>query len=434
MMKTIRFILIALYAAACISCEEAPREFVGTLSPYISIYDVRNLYDGEDVVLTSENLSEASMIVGVVNSSATDGNAPEGTVVIQNVRRSVTCGISIELGDASSTLDLGDSIAVNVVGKTLTRQNGALMIRGISSEDVEVLSEGHTLSPVSVTIDELYENPEDYECLYVSVSNCLLSDSEMAGQKYGGDLTVNAGDELSDIIISVRDGSSIADLTIPETPTTYCGLFFYDDDVTLRIMPVTEDDIIARYMILGWDMSWYYNNYEYTEDCPAYYVRENIGECVLKRGPSLESQTASNAFSSAWPVDADLASAQANGSYYEFSIVPENGAEISVYSIDIALRVQTSAPDNYMWFYSIDGGETFEAMSEMLTFQGSKYDNDGIMQPTLDVSSVTALQNFTTPVIIRLYAWGATQEGRSFRIGKTLSTRQYAVAIEGEVS
>ena len=74
---------LLLLVAACEKHDYA----AGTLSPITSLDDVRALYKGADVVLSKENLMEASQITGVVISNPDSGNVAAGIVVLQNRQR-----------------------------------------------------------------------------------------------------------------------------------------------------------------------------------------------------------------------------------------------------------------------------------------------------------------------------------------------------------
>src|SRR4051794_23070717 len=70
-----------------------------TISPYISIYDVRDLYNGSDITLSKDNMFGAAKITGTVVSDHSGGNLPAGLLVLQDQRRlSQLRGISVAIG------------------------------------------------------------------------------------------------------------------------------------------------------------------------------------------------------------------------------------------------------------------------------------------------------------------------------------------------
>src|SRR3954469_16584256 len=66
----------------------------GQVSPYIAIYDIRNLYKGTDVTLTTDNMLGSEKIAAMVVSDHSGGNLPAGLLVVQDNRRLQLRGIS----------------------------------------------------------------------------------------------------------------------------------------------------------------------------------------------------------------------------------------------------------------------------------------------------------------------------------------------------
>jgi hypothetical protein len=93
-MKKIYLYLAALGIIAVAGCKK--HDYAeGTLSPIIAVVDMKALYKGADVTLTTDNMSGAKEIVGVVISNATAGNSPAGVLVVQNNRRNAIRGIAL---------------------------------------------------------------------------------------------------------------------------------------------------------------------------------------------------------------------------------------------------------------------------------------------------------------------------------------------------
>jgi hypothetical protein len=98
------------------------------LSPIIAVSDLRALYKGSDVTLTDKNMQGTTQIVGIIISNPDSGNVPKDVVVLQNIRRSATRGITPALGSTSNTYHSGDSLIVNVAGTMLKKVNGAMPV------------------------------------------------------------------------------------------------------------------------------------------------------------------------------------------------------------------------------------------------------------------------------------------------------------------
>ena len=106
----------ALFALCATSaCKTDPDWVAGTLNPTVSISDVRFLYKGNNRQLTTDDLSGAVQISGVVSSNYAEKNVPEGIVIIQNTFRSKTSGIAVHVGpELASTFQPGDSLLLQI--------------------------------------------------------------------------------------------------------------------------------------------------------------------------------------------------------------------------------------------------------------------------------------------------------------------------------
>ena len=432
MKKNLSAALLFVICVLC-ACKSDPDWAAGTLNPTVAINDIRSLYKDGNLRLTAELLAGAVQTCGIVSSDYTEGNIPEGVVVVQNTRRSKTSGIAVYVGELASTFQQGDSLLLRIEDKILTRENGVLTIRALDEEDITVLSRGHRLNPIPVKVSALLSDPGQYESVLIKITNCVPVETPGGGATYEGGLAVDDGTGM--VTIGVREGTALASKTVPADPVTYIGLLSSEVDdagvIQLSVWPRSVRDIIEKYVILAWDLRGYNITQGPTRDATK--VDDNLEMSALSRGPGLTAAQAGDAFSATWPVDVDKDAAVLHGSYYQFSLTPKDNVRISLLSIDIALRVQANGPRNYCWMYSLDGGNSFAEMSDNLVFKGSTSDNNGIMQPTLNIEEVAGVQEFSGPMIIRLYAWGAIDNKSTFRIGKSLTDRPYALSVEGMV-
>lgn len=165
------------------------------------------------------------------------------------------------------------------------------------------------------------------------------------------------------------------------------------------------------------------------------YNHPNIQASELKRGSGITAATAGDSYASTFPINVDRDAAINASAYYEFTLTPKSGATVSLTTLDIILRIQTNAPPTYIWRYSKNGGVSFNDIGTARTWITNFNQNNGIQEPELDVSGVADLQNFNTPIVFRLYAWGGTSasSNNGFRIGKSLTITQNALAIGGTV-
>jgi hypothetical protein len=148
-------------------------------------------------------------------------------------------------------------------------------------------------------------------------------------------------------------------------------------------------------------------------------------------------------FVGALTVSADKAAAIANNAYYECRIQAKDSFVVYLKSIKANIRIQTYAAKTYQWMYSLDGGQTFTDIGLPVTPGAGEIDqNNGVMQATIDLSGINALQelNALKRVTLRLYGWGGTTPGGSdsnptyvnFGFGKSTTTVP-SLAIEGAV-
>ena len=77
MKKTLIYSYILISLASLWGCKKG--SFPGAeISPYVSIFDVRDVYKGKDITLTKDNLFGSAKITGMVVSDHSGGNLPEG--------------------------------------------------------------------------------------------------------------------------------------------------------------------------------------------------------------------------------------------------------------------------------------------------------------------------------------------------------------------
>ncbi len=128
------------------------------------MFDIRNMYKGEDLVLQKKICSGPTKITGVVVSDHSGNNLPKGITdltgcpagyqkyaVLQYNRR---CGC---------ILCSGDSLIIDVAGKTLTRIDGIVQITSITTGDINKVATGGPFLTTGYTCTMFLKNPDDYE-------------------------------------------------------------------------------------------------------------------------------------------------------------------------------------------------------------------------------------------------------------------------------
>lgn len=159
---------LSLGLAMLSSCEDKATDYEGTLSPYITIEDVRTIYKGEDLILNNNNLSGAQKITGVVISDHSQGNLPEGLLVIQQHKKSRIRGISIQMGESAKKYQAGDSIVINVIDKKL-KKDSYLYIDNVKEEDIDIIQRKKNLTLRRTTSNAIKTKSEEYESTLVSI-------------------------------------------------------------------------------------------------------------------------------------------------------------------------------------------------------------------------------------------------------------------------
>lgn len=111
------------------------------------------------------------------------------------------------------------------------------------------------------------------------------------------------------------------------------------------------------------------------------------------------------------------AGAETDGDYLFFSLAPEAGNLMSLSSLDFNVRLPQAGWDagstRYVWQYKIGNGP-YTDIGLPLALTGA-YNTNGAAQPSLDLSSIAALQNVIGTVEFRMYAWGT---GGQFVLGR----------------
>ncbi|SFD15034.1 hypothetical protein SAMN05518672_101750 [Chitinophaga sp. CF118] len=196
----------------------------GTISPYIAIYDVRSLYKGQDITLTVDNMLGSDKIAAMVVSDHTEGNLPEGLLIVQDGRRlSQIRGISIPLGaDAAGYLP-GDSVVINVAGSVLKRVDGILQITGIKKEDITKVSSGNEIRINRVATNLILAKPDDYESTLAVVVRGGFDPLPSPTDVLAGDKILNDG--FGDLTLHTLPTAAFAQDSVPVS-ANYYGIVF----------------------------------------------------------------------------------------------------------------------------------------------------------------------------------------------------------------
>ncbi|UGS20584.1 YDG domain-containing protein [Flavobacterium cyclinae] len=142
-----------------------------------------------------------------------------------------------------------------------------------------------------------------------------------------------------------------------------------------------------------------------------------LTSATLSRGAGVSPTSLGRAFASNGWNSSSKSEALDSNEYYEFSFTPTSGYAMSLNTLDVTLRRSSNtAPNSYIWMYSIDGID-FNEIGTEINYTSTA---DGAVQPQIDLSVVEALQNLPAGTLLtfRLYAWGATSSTATFSIGR----------------
>lgn len=196
LIKNILLVSFGVMAVTFSSCfKDAKNEAIGYLNEATSLYNVRNLYKGTDLVLDKKNLGGAKYTSGIVVSNHENGNFPEGSIAIESVWRGKIRGLVLEVDDPLK-YRAGDSVLVDIEGVNLSRKSGPLNVSGLRAGAVQVLASNKFREHRPISISALKANPDLYEGTLVSITADVENLVQGATVKGTHLLTDGAGNEI----------------------------------------------------------------------------------------------------------------------------------------------------------------------------------------------------------------------------------------------
>ena len=274
-MKNLKIFTLFLVALAFVGGCKKDHYPGGRVSPYISAYDVRDIFRGNDVTLTVDNMFGADKISTIVVSDHSGNNLPAGLLVVQDSRRlSQTRGLAIPIGGDAKNYLPGDSVIIDVAGGVLKKVDGILQLTGIASSKIVKVSSGNPVSPLIVKSSDVLASPDAYESTLITVTKSGFDASLPTNTTYAGDRLINDG--FGNLKLHTEAGASYAGKKIPFL-ANFTGIVFKSPSDTIpQLRPRTEADItvlsssapkIASIVITGYliDPTGSDANYEYIQ-------------------------------------------------------------------------------------------------------------------------------------------------------------------------
>ncbi|MDI3321497.1 DUF5689 domain-containing protein [Pinibacter soli] len=232
MKQILKYSFFALSLASLWGCKKDAYPG-GVPSLYISVFDVRPLYKGIDVILTPENLGGADSIAVMVVSDHSGSNMPAGLVAVQDARRlSKVRGISIDLGSAATKYTTGDSLVVKISGGTLTKPNGILKITGLTESNIRKVSSGNAIAINRITTAQVLATPDNYESSLIVVVKGGFDPLPAPGETLSGDKQLNDG--FGSITLHTEATASFASMQAPVLANFYGIVFNANDGKTTK--------------------------------------------------------------------------------------------------------------------------------------------------------------------------------------------------------
>ncbi len=165
--------VLVFFTAGCL--KENVNESEGTLGEFVSLFAMRQAYQGNEITLSSNSLGGASKITGIVISDRAGLNTEPGTFVLQqtiaspNAATDVTRGAIFKMSNGEANYNMGDSLVINVTGTKLDRVNGKLILSGLTPEKITNVASGKIPLLRFVTQGILSEKMEEYESTLVAL-------------------------------------------------------------------------------------------------------------------------------------------------------------------------------------------------------------------------------------------------------------------------
>jgi hypothetical protein len=251
MKKNIKvFFAFFLGVIALSSCSKNEYESVGVVSPIISMGYVKALHNGDDVPLVKEKLMGASQIAGVVISDRSNGNFKPNELVVQNSSKSTIAGLVFVFNEVNNSINLGDSVKIDISNCVLTRENGSLKVKGsdLNFSKVTKVAENKVVTPRVITLTQLYSDFLPYENTLVQINNVTFPDL-IGGTVYDGEIKMGEESNIS-IYLSTLSTASFSQNFLPLTasflgiPTYYNPTSDYYNTAKTLFKMRNSDDVL----------------------------------------------------------------------------------------------------------------------------------------------------------------------------------------------
>lgn len=281
MKKIINYLIVLSAVLSWTGCKHDDAYNGGENSPFISNFDLRKIYRGTEVTLSTTNMKGASSVRGVVISDHSGNNLPAGLLILQNTRNVGAVdslrGIAIAIGQDAANYVPGDSVHVKIEGGVLKRLNGILQITGLTSNTVTKVVSGRVIPVNRIPSSAILARPNDFESTLVALVKAGFDPVAAPADTYKGDKILNDG--FDDFTLRTEPTANFANATGLNFNANYFGIIFNNVDAngklkpyqrirTIRdVTPLSSTPEIAAIIISGYmaDAEGGDGNYEYMQ-------------------------------------------------------------------------------------------------------------------------------------------------------------------------
>lgn len=240
--KIVCYLMTILAVYSWTGCKRDNTYEGGTTSAYISNFDLRKIYKGNEVSLNTGNMKGATSIKGVVVSDHSGLNMPAGVLAIQNVRHIGAIdslrGIAIALGPDAANYIPGDSVLVKIEGGVLKRQDGILQITGLSAGNITKVATGVPIPVNRVPSTAILAKPSDYESTLVAIVKAGFDPVAQPTDTYKGDKSINDG--FDNLTLHTEPTATFANTAGLNFNGNYYGVVFNTVDANGKLKPHTR--------------------------------------------------------------------------------------------------------------------------------------------------------------------------------------------------
>ena len=201
----------------------------GRISEFVPLLDLRSLYQGEDLTLTKDVMFGSEQIAALVVSDHSEGNLPEGYLVVEDKRRlNELRGITIAMGAAAKNYVPGDSVHINLDGGTLTRIDGIMQVTGISPDKITKVASNRPIPAYGVRSNAILANPSKYESVLLAIVKGGFDPLPAPTDIYSGQKKLNDG--FGDITLNTLPSAAFANSTDLPVVGNFYGILSYRQD------------------------------------------------------------------------------------------------------------------------------------------------------------------------------------------------------------